>query len=984
MRIPRLVLTLLLLGTPVAAVVGGASPVSADPFTYTQLSNSGRSTCVVTPDGTGLCWGSNYNRYLFADISNNTVTTPTKVSLPNNEKIQSISAGHAYSNCALAESGRAYCWGEHHLGNYFTPTSRTPVLVEFPNDMRVTEVQSGATLGCATSVADELWCWGDIATLGTAETEPTRVPIKVSMPDGGTITSFNVGITNTCVVTSYENAYCWGDNASGEMGLGYVSRDAFRLPTRLTLPGGAVIASFSLGLHRTCALDTNGGGWCWGDNYEGSFGNNSYTDSPTPQKILVPSNEPLAALSTGWYHTCALTTTGTPWCWGSGDWGRLGTGTTLGGKTFRQPLLPAGIHLTTIAAGLSTTCALDTSANAWCWGGGTTGMNGSGSLATNLFPVRIASVGTPTVAVDTIGNIGADYIVVNSSMNGNGKRTTASLQYSTDASFSDSRSTAISAYTRDGSYTAISGSDALTQLEPRTTYYIRVIGTNSFGTTASAPVAVTTIGSEPTVSTPTTSSITGNDARISSLIHPGHLATSATLHIDTKPNFPHSTSYSMGSVSGNTEQTVQYSLSQLNAQTTYYIRITATNVLGTTTSVSTTVTTTGHSAAADITSSSSTLSSITSEVTITTGDTKGHVLLQVSESDDFLQVVESAASPFTSAGPTQHSLTVSQLSVATTYWVRAVTTNDVGSNQSDAVQVRTTGSAPVIGVPAVTSDTTMARLSISINTTGLSTFATLSVSTRSDMSQATEYFLYSGNNPVVQEVTGNLNGLTQRTTYYATVTAKNSLGATTTDVASFRLAIPIGVAINDDQTVTESLDVTLGITLPDSAVAVRISNSSEFTQAKVFDRIRSVQWKLSAPSSESIATVWIQFFDALGRVTTHSDSITVAPSATDLLPSTPEQATTPEQTPHLVTGVFTLDSAAMPTARRTVSLPSSVRKSGVSKVQTRSGKKVTTHKVKKMKNGTYTFSFVSKKGTVQMRLINKRGKPGKWRVVRVA
>jgi hypothetical protein len=214
------------------------------------------------------------------------------------------------------------------------------------------------------------------------------------------------------------------------------------------------------------------------------------------------------------------------------------------------------------------------------------------------------------------------------------------------------------------------------------------------------------------------------------------------------------------------------------------------------------------------------------------------------------------------------------------------------------------------------------------------------------------------------------------------VTAKNSLGTTTTGVASFRLAIPIGVAINDDSSITESLNVTLGITLPDSAVAVRISNSPEFTQAKVFERIASLQWTLDASNTESRSTVWVQFIDAFGRATTHSDSITLTPSTPDINPTPPPVAITPQT--QLVGGVFALNSATTPRARRTVSLPSSVRKAGVSKVQTKLGKKVITHKVKKMKNGTYTFSFVSKKGTVQMRLINKNGKPGKWQTMRVA
>ena len=51
MRIPRLVLALLLVGTPVAAVVATSSVALADPFTYSSVNIGNSAVCAVTTDG---------------------------------------------------------------------------------------------------------------------------------------------------------------------------------------------------------------------------------------------------------------------------------------------------------------------------------------------------------------------------------------------------------------------------------------------------------------------------------------------------------------------------------------------------------------------------------------------------------------------------------------------------------------------------------------------------------------------------------------------------------------------------------------------------------------------------------------------------------------------------------------------------------------------------------------------------------------------
>ncbi len=113
MRIPRLVLALLLVGTPVAAVVATSSVALADPFTYSSVDIGNSAVCAVTNDGQGLCWGNNRDQYLIASSKENYVTTPTKVPLPNNDRFVTLDGGANRTWCGLAVSGKVYCLVTH-------------------------------------------------------------------------------------------------------------------------------------------------------------------------------------------------------------------------------------------------------------------------------------------------------------------------------------------------------------------------------------------------------------------------------------------------------------------------------------------------------------------------------------------------------------------------------------------------------------------------------------------------------------------------------------------------------------------------------------------------------------------------------------------------------------------------------------------------------------------------------------------------------
>lgn len=192
MRIPRFVLALLLVGTPVATVAVTATAASADPFKYSQVSLGSGSICVLTTDNQVLCKGDNYNGYLTPDTNDRTVTRFTRINLPSGEQWATIHAGNSNTHCGLAISGRAFCWGEGRLGNYFTTVSRVPVRVEFPNDIRVKNVQAGYSTACAIDLNDGLWCWGDANYIGNGDIEPKRIPVSVPMPDNSTVSTLSM------------------------------------------------------------------------------------------------------------------------------------------------------------------------------------------------------------------------------------------------------------------------------------------------------------------------------------------------------------------------------------------------------------------------------------------------------------------------------------------------------------------------------------------------------------------------------------------------------------------------------------------------------------------------------------------------------------------------------------------------------------------------------------------------------------------------
>lgn len=131
---------------------------------------------------------------------------------------------------------------------------------------------------------------------------------------------------------------------------------------------------------------------------------------------------------------------------------------------------------------------------------------------------------------------------------------------------------------------------AISNLNPKTTYYITAFATNSVGTTYGSDISFITLGGEPTAKTLEVADITTSSATLSGLISANNLNTTVTFEYGTTTSYGRSTAVLENPITEN-DDTVSVSISGLSPETLYHYRVRAENSLGITYGADSTFTT---------------------------------------------------------------------------------------------------------------------------------------------------------------------------------------------------------------------------------------------------------------------------------------------------------------------------------------------------------------------------------------------------------
>lgn len=257
-------------------------------------------------------------------------------------------------------------------------------------------IDGGDGHACATTAAGALECWGFNSTgqLGNGSTTASNTAVPVFGLERGVV-HVATAAYSTCALTEDGAVRCWGLNGSGQVGDG--SNLNRSTPVLVSGLEGGVIA-LSAGWEHMCALTSAGGVKCWGAGNSGQLGRGSSVASNVPVDVFGLSSG-VVAISTGVYHSCALTSTGAVRCWGGNFSGQLGDGTTTSSTL---PVDVVGLEAGVIAleAFGETSCAITASRGLVCWGMGTSGQLGHGANASSSRPVAVTGLGSGVAAVN--------------------------------------------------------------------------------------------------------------------------------------------------------------------------------------------------------------------------------------------------------------------------------------------------------------------------------------------------------------------------------------------------------------------------------------------------------------------------------------------------------------------------------------------------------------------------------------------------------
>lgn len=334
-----------------------------------SVSVAGSRSCAVTTAGAVWCWGVGF----LGDRTTTDSTLPVAVE-GLGSGVRSLSTGMMHT-CVVTAEGGVLCWGENtssELGqaaptyddNGSVVSGVTSSAVPVPVaglESGVASVSAGWSHTCAVTTGGGLLCWGNNGSGQLGQPVPTfdddgavvtgvattAAPTPVPGLESG-IASVAAGGNHTCALTTGGAVLCWGDNGSGQLGQTVSTYDDHGTPLSgvatnavpTPVPGLDVgVASLSAGWSQTCAVTTQGGVLCLGDNHSGQLGQAVPTFAEADGALvsgLAWSATPLpvpglgsgvATVDVGAGHTCAVTTQGEVLCWGDNYGGQLGDAT---------------------------------------------------------------------------------------------------------------------------------------------------------------------------------------------------------------------------------------------------------------------------------------------------------------------------------------------------------------------------------------------------------------------------------------------------------------------------------------------------------------------------------------------------------------------------------------------------------------------------------------------------------------------------------
>lgn len=363
---------------------------------FTAVTAGGDHTCGLTDQNAAFCWGSNTQGQLGNSMADRTAES-TPVAAAGSLRFVALHAGGTHT-CGLTDRRIVHCWGDDNAGQLGggmqSPNGSSAVPLSVAGTIAFTAVTLGGSHTCGLDAAGLAYCWGQnrFGQLGNGSTLSVAEPVPVV---GGLIfSSLDAGAVHTCGLTASGGAYCWGYNRWGQLGEQAPDEKCGRsscasAPARIA--GAPPLVALVAGGLQNCGLTKEGIAYCWGANLAKELGNTAVSGSGSATPIKVLASASFTSVTVGEHGSCALTSGGASYCWGSNSHGQLGNGTSAADVASSLPVRVSGeLRFAAVSSGMFHTCGTTLRGANYCWGANRSGQLGTGTTSQSSRPVPVA------------------------------------------------------------------------------------------------------------------------------------------------------------------------------------------------------------------------------------------------------------------------------------------------------------------------------------------------------------------------------------------------------------------------------------------------------------------------------------------------------------------------------------------------------------------------------------------------------------------
>jgi alpha-tubulin suppressor-like RCC1 family protein len=269
--------------------------------------------------------------------------------------------------CGLTPDGQAYCWGENESGQLGDSTTT--------DRLTATAVRQGASRYVQITARGEHTCALTAAGQAFCWGRTTFVPVAVAQ-GSTTFAGISAGAEHTCGLTDAGRAWCWGWNGDGQLG---DSTFTPRSTPVAVLQGIPTYLEIAAGGEYTCARAAGGHAWCWGNGQYGRLGDGGRRIRPIPGEVRQGAFR-YVDVASGGVHGCGLSADGQTRCWGWNGYGQIGDGSFMPPEKTVAVQQGATTYVSIVAGDLHT-CGRSAAGQTYCWGSNYTGQLGTGGSA---------------------------------------------------------------------------------------------------------------------------------------------------------------------------------------------------------------------------------------------------------------------------------------------------------------------------------------------------------------------------------------------------------------------------------------------------------------------------------------------------------------------------------------------------------------------------------------------------------------------------